>query len=117
MINKLVFFGCSITAGNELYEEAHVPNYNKMSLMEARKASSHLDEKDILAYQNKHSFPFLTASKLGVNFENCAISGISNISGFSGIITGIGTTSGTSGNPLALKFFLNSSGEIGRAHV
>jgi len=30
---------------------------------------------------------------------------ISNVQGFSGIITGIGTTSGTSGHPLALKFF------------
>ena len=37
------------------------------------------------------------------------ISGISLIQGFSGIITGIGTTTGTSGNPLALKFYLNSN--------
>jgi hypothetical protein len=37
------------------------------------------------------------------------ISGITLVEGFAGIITGIGTTSGTSGNPLALKFFLNTS--------
>jgi len=45
------------------------------------------------------------------------ISGITNISGFSGIITGIGTTSGTSGNPLALKFYLNSSGDFSQLSV
>jgi hypothetical protein len=38
-------------------------------------------------------------------YEN--ISGITNVQGFSGIVTGIGTTSGTSGNPLAIKFNLN----------
>ena len=39
------------------------------------------------------------------------ITNISNteIMGFSGIITGITTTSGTSGHPLAIKFFLNST--------
>ncbi|MAS48066.1 MAG: hypothetical protein CL557_11735 [Alphaproteobacteria bacterium] len=35
------------------------------------------------------------------------ISGIANTSGFTGIVTGITTTGGTSGNPLALKFFIN----------
>ena len=35
------------------------------------------------------------------------ISGIANTAGFSGIVTGITTTNGTSGNPLALKFFIN----------
>lgn len=35
------------------------------------------------------------------------ISGASLVQGFSGIITGIGTTTGTNGNPLALKFYLN----------
>ena len=39
------------------------------------------------------------------------ITGISGaeVSGFSGIITGISTTTGTGGNPLALKLFLNST--------
>lgn len=40
-------------------------------------------------------------------FEN--VTGISNVQGFSGIITGIGTTTGTSGHPLALRFYLNTS--------
>ena len=35
------------------------------------------------------------------------IAGIAVTSGFSGIVTGITTTTGTSGNPLALKFFIN----------
>ena len=35
------------------------------------------------------------------------IGGASLVQGFSGIITGIGTTTGTNGNPLALKFYLN----------
>ena len=37
------------------------------------------------------------------------IAGITNIQGFSGIITGISTTAGTSGNPLAIVFDLNIS--------
>jgi hypothetical protein len=39
-------------------------------------------------------------------YEN--ISKIANVQGFSGIITGITTTTGTSGHPLALKFFFKS---------
>jgi hypothetical protein len=35
------------------------------------------------------------------------ISGITDVKGFSGIVTGIGTTTGTLGNPLAIKFNLN----------
>ena len=37
------------------------------------------------------------------------ISNITSINGFSGIITGITTTTGINGNPLALRFYLNSS--------
>ena len=37
------------------------------------------------------------------------ISGISVVQGFAGIITGIGTTTGTLGNPLAINFYLNVS--------
>ena len=36
------------------------------------------------------------------------ISGISTVNGFSGIITGITTTTGSGGNPLALKFFIEA---------
>jgi len=44
-------------------------------------------------------------------YEN--ISNISLVNGFSGIITGITTTTGIGGNPLALKFYLNTSSYIG----
>ena len=37
------------------------------------------------------------------NAENELITGISNVQGFAGIITGISTTTGTGGHPLALK--------------
>jgi hypothetical protein len=40
-------------------------------------------------------------------YEN--IANISLVNGFSGIITGITTTIGTGGNPLALRFYLNTS--------
>ena len=40
------------------------------------------------------------------------ISGISILQGFSGIITGIGTDTGTLGNPLAIKFYLNTTGSV-----
>ncbi|MGA1049125.1 MAG: hypothetical protein ACO3UU_14040, partial [Minisyncoccia bacterium] len=41
------------------------------------------------------------------------ISDISSINGFSGIITGITTTTGSGGNPLALRFYLNSPSYTG----
>jgi hypothetical protein len=44
-------------------------------------------------------------------YEN--ISQISLINGFSGIITGIATTTGSNGNPLALRFYLNSPAYAG----
>jgi hypothetical protein len=43
------------------------------------------------------------------NLKMELIKDVSLVSGFSGIITGIGTTTGTGGNPLALKFFLRSA--------
>jgi hypothetical protein len=45
---------------------------------------------------------------LSTNFKKEIITNIDNVQGFSGIITGIGTTSGIGGSPLALKFYLNS---------
>ena len=41
-------------------------------------------------------------------FETEKITGISNVEGFTGIITGITTTTGTGGHPLALKFFFRA---------
>ena len=44
-------------------------------------------------------------------YEN--VTTITTVEGFSGIVTGISTTSGTGGNPLALKFFLNTNSFVG----
>jgi len=44
-------------------------------------------------------------------YEN--ISNIGLVDGFSGIITGITTTTGSGGNPLALRFHLNASSYVG----
>ena len=50
--------------------------------------------------------PLPTFSKEDVN-------NITTVEGFSGIITGITTTTGTSGNPLALKLYINSTSFVG----
>jgi hypothetical protein len=78
MINNLHFFGCSVTAGNELWEEANIPNYAKLSFDEARKASKNLSYNEVRAYNNSQSFPALIAKELNVQFENHGIPGISN---------------------------------------
>jgi len=59
-----------------------------------------------LSNQPKVIVPFPTPV-----YEN--ITTISVVEGFSGIVTGITTTNGTGGNPLALKFFLNSNSFTG----
>ena len=41
-------------------------------------------------------------------FETEKVTAISNVEGFTGIITGISTTTGTGGHPLALKFFFRA---------
>ena len=55
--------------------------------------------------------PLILAPTPNVSYEN--IIEIDTVEGFSGIITGISTTTGTSGNPLAIKFFLNSTSFTG----
>jgi hypothetical protein len=78
MINKLAFFGCSITGGNELFEEAHISNYKTLSFDQARKVAKNFPDDDIESYNRAHSFPSLTALELGTEFENFGIPGISN---------------------------------------
>ena len=51
--------------------------------------------------------PNVIAPVSSATYEN--ITSINDVFGFSGIITGITTTTGTGGHPLALKFFLNAS--------
>ena len=55
--------------------------------------------------------PLVLAPTPNVNYENIVT--ITNVEGFSGIITGISTTSGTGGNPLAIQFFLNATSFTG----
>ena len=45
-------------------------------------------------------------------FKTEKITQISNLDGFTGIITGISTTTGTGGHPLALKFFFRADREV-----
>lgn len=78
MITKLAFFGCSVTAGNELWEEKHIPDYKKMTFAEARKVASNLPQAEVSAYNIANSFPALIANELGCKFENYGIPGISN---------------------------------------
>ena len=55
--------------------------------------------------------PLVLSPTPNVSYEN--IIEIGTVEGFSGIITGISTTSGTGGNPLAIQFFLNSTSFAG----
>jgi hypothetical protein len=78
MITKLEFFGCSVTAGNELWEEKHIPNYKKLTFAEARKATVGLPHDEVVAYNKANSFPALVAKEIGCEFVNHGIPGISN---------------------------------------
>ena len=61
MNNKLHFFGCSVTAGNELWEEKHIPNYKKLTFAEARKVMQNLPHDEVRVYNKENSFPALVA--------------------------------------------------------
>ena len=78
MIKNLEFFGCSVTAGNELWEEAHIPNYKSFSFDDARKVSKTLQYDEVRAYNTANSFPRLVSKQLGVPANNHGIPGISN---------------------------------------
>ena len=77
-MKKIYFFGCSVSAGNELYEEKFVTGYSSMSFKEARNSRKDLNDDEVRNYNLENSFPALTAKKLGCNFENNGIEGISN---------------------------------------
>lgn len=78
MTDKFYFFGCSVTAGNELWEEAHVADYESLDFHEARKVADHVDDEVIRQYNVSNSYSALVATALGVDFENHGIPGISN---------------------------------------
>lgn len=79
MTKKIYFAGCSITAGNELWEEKNIPNYKSMTFKEARKAIEGIsDKKAIEAYNLENAFPAIVGRNLGVETFNMGISGISN---------------------------------------
>lgn len=78
MNKNLHFFGCSVTAGNELWEEANIPNYRNMTFDEAKQAMHGLPYDEVRAHNKANSFPQLVADQLGVPVNNHGIPGISN---------------------------------------
>lgn len=69
-----------------------------------------IDNAEFFEYDNPEPFSSLIVNGISTTASG-AVELISNINinqvnGFSGIITGIGTTTGSGGNPLALKFIL-----------
>ena len=71
-----------------------------------------VDDAKFFEYDNPEPFSALIVNGISTTTSGAVelISNITvaNVNGFSGIITGIGTTAGSGGNPLALKFHLNS---------
>jgi len=79
MIKKIYFAGCSITAGNELWEEAHIPGYSSMTFKESRKVMDKIpNDEEVLKYNNQNSFPALVGKQLSLETINLGFSGISN---------------------------------------
>ena len=78
-----------------------------------------VDNSELFSYEtdtpgfSNNSLPLNAVVINGISTEASgsieSITGFSNISGFSGIITGITTTTGIGGNPLALKFQIYDS--------
>jgi hypothetical protein len=74
-----------------------------------------LDNAQFFNYENlvspniKFNSLIVDPNSTNDNLKMELIKDVSLVSGFSGIVTGIGTTTGTGGNPLALKFFLRSA--------
>jgi hypothetical protein len=71
-----------------------------------------VDNAEFFEYDNPEPFSALIVNGISTTASGAVelISNITvaNVNGFSGIITGIGTTTGSGGNSLALKFHLNS---------
>ena len=76
MINKIVFAGCSMTAGAELFQERYIPGYASMPFDDAVQVFKRNEETR--AYNLQHSYPALVGELLDIPIENIAIDGISN---------------------------------------
>ena len=75
-----------------------------------------VDNAQFFNYATPTKFDALVINEISNTDVNRSIESITNISsvnGFSGIITGITTTTGSGGNPLALRFYLNTSSYTG----
>jgi hypothetical protein len=77
-----------------------------------------VDNAEFFEYDNTispESFSSLIVNGISTNTSGAVelISNITLVNGFSGIITGITTTTGSGGNPLALKFHLNTPSYVG----
>jgi hypothetical protein len=78
MIKKIVFAGCSITAGTELYEEKFIPGYTSMSRKQFTKIKYPIPEHQISEHNKRFAYPSLVGDLLNVEIENIAERGISN---------------------------------------
>jgi hypothetical protein len=74
-----------------------------------------VDNAEFFEYDNPEPFSSLIVNGISTTASGAVelISDITLINGFSGIITGIATTVGSGGNPLALRFHLNSPSFVG----
>jgi hypothetical protein len=78
MIKKIVFSGCSITAGTELWEEQNVPGYPTMTHPQTKKINYTVSEEEIWEYNRKFSYPELIKNQLNIDIKNISVRGISN---------------------------------------
>jgi len=74
-----------------------------------------VDNAEFFNYDVNTNFDALIVNGISTTASGAVelISNISLINGFSGIITGITTSAGSGGNPLALRFHLNASSYVG----
>jgi hypothetical protein len=74
-----------------------------------------VDNAEFFNYDVDTNFDALIVNGISTTSSGAVelISNISLINGFSGIITGITTSAGSGGNPLALRFHLNASSYVG----
>ena len=78
MIKKIVFAGCSISAGTELYEEKVFLDYATMDILQTKKIKYSTPEKEIRDYNKKFSYPAIIGNLLNIEIENISVRGISN---------------------------------------